>query len=312
MKKLSIFFIFLLLVLALISGCRQEDAIRFPELEDGANVRIVIDPNASFFNFENLASAKLVYDVYSENKNIETVEIYAYFVPINGDPTIKKLFETYTQADFDAGSGKIHKEFSAQYMVDFFSLGSLDNLSGGDGFNFRNVTTLTNGRVFSDSTFLSDSPAFGVNRPGAIAQDIIQAAATTSFTCCFNTFVGCPSNLGGTYNVVTTATSTDGCCPDPVTVQYTTTLVQTGATTYTVKDFSAGTYTAWYCAPYGLCAGDFEGLGAAALDVCGTISLTAVYWGSAGAGSVDPATGVITIEWNNAFGDAGTSVYTPR
>lgn len=296
----------------IITSCRNPDAIRFPELEDGANVRIVVDPNASFFNFENLANAKFVYDVYTENTNIETVDIYVYFLPVNGDPAEKKLLETYTQADFNAGNGKIHREFTAQFMVDFFNLGSLDNLNGGDGFNFRNVTRLTNGREFSDSTFLSDSPSFGTNRPNSLTTNIIQASASTSFTCCVSTFVGCPSNLGGTYNVVTTATSTDGCCPDPVTVEYTSKIVQTGATNYTLTDFSAGTYSAWYCAPYGLCAATFEGLGATGLDVCGQFSISAGYWGSSGAGSVDPATGVITIEWSNVFGDAGTSVYTPQ
>ena len=104
----------------------------------------------------------------------------------------------------------------------------------------------------------------------------------------------------------------DGCCPNPVTVEYTSSLVQTGPTSYTVKDFSAGTYGFWYCAPYGLCNDTFEGLAANLQDICGNVNLSAGYWGSTGAGKVDDATGVITIDWVNVFGDAGTSVYTPQ
>ena len=311
MNKFNKIFLFFIASVLVLASCRNEDLVRFPEFEDGANVRVVIDPNASFFNFENLEAAKFVFDVYTENTNIEKVDIFIYFVPINGDPQIKKLLETFTQADFDAGNGKISREYTAQQMVDFFGLGSLDNLQGGDAFNFRNITTLTNGRIFSDSTIISDAPAFGTNRPGSITANIIAATATTSFTSSFSTFVGCPSNLAGRYRVVTTATSTDGCCPDEVTVNYETNLTQTGATTYSLTDFSSGTYASWYCAPYGLCSATFEGLGAAALDVCGQISLSATYWGSSGTGSVDEATGVITIQWANVFGDAGTSVLTP-
>ena len=252
-----------------------------------------------------------MFDVYTLNTNIEKVDIFIYFVPINGDPQIKKLLETFTQSDFDAGSGQIHREYTAQQMVDFFGLGSLDNLQGGDAFNFRNVTVLTNGRIFSDSTEISDAPAFGTNRPGSITTNIIAATASTSFTSSFTTFVGCPSNLAGNYKVVTTATSTDGCCPDEIVVDYETVITQTGATNYSLSDFSSGAYAAWYCAPYGLCAATFEGLGATALDVCGSISIAGTYWGSKGSGSIDEATGIITIQWANVFGDGGTSVLTP-
>jgi hypothetical protein len=311
MNKLNKLFLLTIATMLILVSCRNEDAIRFPAFEDGANVRVVIDPNASFFNFENLDAARFKYDVYSANTNIEKVDIFIYFVPINGDPQVKKLLETFTQADFDAGNGKISREYTAQEMVDLFELGSLDQLAGGDAFNFRNETTLTNGRVFSDSTIVSEAPAFGTNRPGSITANIIAATASTSFTSSFSTFVGCPSNLGGRYKVVTTATSTDACCPDEITVEYETAITQTGATNYTLTDFSSGTYAAWYCAPYGLCAATFEGLGATALDVCGKVSLSATYWGSTGEGTVDDATGVITIQWSNGFGDAGTSVFTP-
>ena len=311
MKNINKLFLLIIATVLVLASCRNEDLVRFPELEDGANVRVVVDPNSSFFNFENLEAARFKYDVYSLNTNIEKVDIFIYFVPINGDPQVRKLLETFTQADFDAGNGKISREYSAQQMVDLFGLGSLDNLAGGDAFNFRNVTTLANGRVFSDSTIVSDAPAFGTNRPGSITANIIAATASTSFTSSFSTFVGCPSSLGGRYKVVTTATSTDGCCPTEITVEYETTITQTGATNYTLTDFSSGTYAAWYCAPYALCASTFEGLGATALDVCGSVSLAAPYWGSAGEGSVDDGTGVITIQWANVFGDAGTSVFTP-
>lgn len=314
MNRFASIITFLSLLALAMTGCRDEESIRFPEFEDGANVRVVIDPNASFFNFEDLNNAKFAYDVYSENRNIEEVNFYAYFVPVNGGPQQKILLETFTQADFDNGGGQLRREYTAQQMVDLFGLGSIDELEGGDAFNFRNVTTVNNnGEIleFSDSTVVSNSPSFST-APRTITPNIIAGAPTTSFTCCFSTFVGCPSNIGGVYNVVTTGTSTDPCCPVETTVAYTTTLTKTSATEYTISDFSSGLYTEWYCAPYGLCAATFEGLGGNVLDVCGTLTLSASYWGNTGTGSLDPETGVITLQWQNQFGDAGTSVLTPQ
>ena len=304
---------YLLLVLGIlmtIQSCEDEDKVRFPEFIDAANIRIQVSEDFSFLDASDITNAKFVYSVFSENKNIESVLISAEYYNFENDTTYEKReIIRYTQADFDANDGSIYnEEFTAQFLAEKFGLANgASDLSGGDLFNFDNLTTLTNGMQFPD-TILSETPYETVN----VTPNILQSAATTSFTATFFTFVGCPSNLEGTYTTITNAQSTDGCCPDPVVVESVVSITRTGPVNYQLTNFAAGTYAYWYCDPYGLCSDTFNGLPAALLDICGNLQLNAGYWGSNGTGTVDAVTGVITISWGNAFDDAGVTVYTPQ
>lgn len=130
----------------------------------------------------------------------------------------------------------------------------------------------------------------------------------------FDAPVSCPSALAGTYSSVASGTSTDGCCPDPITgFASTVTLTDLGDGNYEVSDFSGGLYLEWYDV-YGITSTNDSPCNIQ--DVCGTLTIvnTTEPFGTVvtGGGSVDSATGVITITWENGYADQGTIVLTPQ
>lgn len=124
--------------------------------------------------------------------------------------------------------------------------------------------------------------------------------------------VACPSDLAGTYSVVSSGESTDsGPSPDinPIAnYPFTVTLTDAGGGTYDMSDAYGGLYLLWY-AMYGITPSHST---AKIKDVCGTLS--ASYKGP----FVESVTlegtvnddGTLTIHWENEFGDFGDSVYT--
>jgi len=127
----------------------------------------------------------------------------------------------------------------------------------------------------------------------------------------------CPSrDIAGSYTTNTTGTSTDGCCPDPVTVSDVVSIVDNGDDTYTIFDWSVGLYGAWYdiygVTPDFVAAGNLNGIVSV---ICDEIS------GSFGEpfgqnvdlnGTIDLDTGVITYTWINGFDDTATVTLTPQ
>lgn len=80
--------------------------------------------------------------------------------------------------------------------------------------------------------------------------------------------VSCPSDIGGTYLVTTTAT---GCCGvNPITDhEYTVNVTDNGGGSYTLSDYSGGAYDGLFCGPFSLC-GDLSS--GKITDICGIIS----------------------------------------
>ncbi|QYA25327.1 DUF1735 domain-containing protein [Gramella sp. MT6] len=119
----------------------------------------------------------------------------------------------------------------------------------------------------------------------------------------------CPSELEGTYSVLTSGQSTDGAAPDPVVdLPYTVTLTKTGTNKYTVSDIFAGIYIDWYCDAYEYCV-DTE---ATITDVCGNLSSTfeEPFGTETNVTGTVNADGTLTISFENGYGDTATSVYT--
>lgn len=119
----------------------------------------------------------------------------------------------------------------------------------------------------------------------------------------------CPSDLAGTYSVLTSGQSTDGAAADPVVdLPYTVTLTKTGVNTYVVSDIFAGIYIDWYCAAYGLCTETQQEI----TDVCGNLSasFTEPFGASASVSGTNNGDGTLTISFQNGYDDMATSVYT--
>lgn len=120
----------------------------------------------------------------------------------------------------------------------------------------------------------------------------------------------CPSDLAGTYSVVSSGTSTDGAPVNNPLVDfpYEVTVTKTGENTYAVSDIFAGVYIDWYCDAYGACAETEEEF----QDVCGNLvgSFEEPFGTTATITGTNNYDGTFTLTWVNGFGDTATSVYT--
>jgi len=206
-------------------------------------------------------------------------------------------FNSFSTGDFSPqASGNVgisNVSFTGNDLIAALGL-SPEDLAGGGRFDVTGTITTTSGQVFTSS---NSSPT-------------VNGAGFRGFFD-YTLFVVCPSSLEGMYNAVTTGSSTDGCCPNPTTVESVITLTATGGGEYTISDWSGGLYFEWYDV-YGIAGpSDTEG---AIKDACNVISyLTDTEpFGStvSGDGKVN-ADGTITLKWLNGFSDTGTLTLTP-
>jgi len=169
------------------------------------------------------------------------------------------------------------------------------------------VLTLTTRFTMNDGTILNILNEDGTSSVSSNIQTTVLFDSIISYP------VSCPSDLGGTYNVVSSGFSTDGApINNPlVNFPYTVTVTDVGGGSYTISDGVAGVYQDWYCAPYGYCfetEGNFT-------DVCNSLSGS---WTEAFGCPVEligtvNADGTLTISWSNCFGDTiEEAIYTPQ
>jgi hypothetical protein len=172
-------------------SCKDDEAIRVPEVMDAANVRIQIEPDRSYYDFQDIDNAYLGYSIYTENTDIQSIEIsFQYVNSVAEDTTDAQIIRTYTQADFVNGV-IASQQITAAELATALEITTAD-LSGGDQFLFLNVTTLTDGRVYPSAT---------VDSYQSVPADVRLASATASFTTVFDAIVGCPTAapFTGTY-----------------------------------------------------------------------------------------------------------------
>jgi len=234
---------------------------------------VITEINMSFFNLDDLANAYIEFVVDFET-SAKSITIEETF---NGQ---KKTLSTYTS--FPA-TVKITASDALAGLTGI----TLDSLKLGDSFLFEIVAEANNG-VKSRSNIYVDCS------------------------------VACESDLTGTYDVIANGESTDSdVTPDEnPAVNYVSevTLTETDNNgIYIISDLSGGLYPLWYDI-YGLTPTDCPGT---IQDICGSLSYVNTYepFGSPieGTGSVDPATGIITIEGTaTAWGDTWVLVLTPK
>lgn len=207
----------------------------------------------------------------------------------------------------------------ATLVSNIITLPSTINLTRDDIFDaFANINTATDFEsgdklvISADITLKDGTVVKLINDDGS--NNFSSNIATSNLYKLFQTYnVSCSSDLGGTYSVKTSGTSTDsGPTPseNPISnFPYTVVITDLGGGDYTISDAFGGVYILWYDI-YGL---DFEVEGSFS-DVCGTISGkfpepfgTDVIF----TGTVNP-NGTISIHWENGYGDFGDSVYTKQ
>lgn len=127
-------------------------------------------------------------------------------------------------------------------------------------------------------------------------------------------FKQCDSDLAGTYDVLSSGSSTDGAPVNNPIVDFPYTVEITkdegSDLDYTISDGVAGLYIEWYGAAYGYTfetEGNFQ-------DVCGSLSGSWVegFNSTINLTGTDNGDGTLTITWVNGFGDTATATYTKR
>ncbi|UII27081.1 hypothetical protein LVD15_01260 [Fulvivirga maritima] len=212
------------------AACQDDDKVRVPDLEDGANVRIQLDADFTNLNFDDIASAQIQYNVFSENENIESIAItMVYNNAQTGEVSDSIPVVTYTQSDFQNGA-IMNETWTAAELASLIGLSGPEAFNGGDYMEFFNTTTLTDGRVFPSET---------INGNLNVPPGIVNSAATQIFSVGWTSFVACPLpvNYEGTYNVVLTSGCADGFVPDDGP-SGTVTLTQENGPIYTLSDFT--------------------------------------------------------------------------
>jgi|GEM_PF-940757 len=299
---LSIFSILLLI------KCTDDDRIRIPEILDGVNLRIVVDPAHTGIFTDKIATDYLAFDMYSENKDLADVQL---FVTKAGE---RKLARSYTQTDFNNGNGKVRVELKASDFATIFNDPALANGSKVGNFTFNPQVRLNDGRIYPSIIRYIDTITTSTGERVAVLDSVrnlapsLTGGATASFTVQFLSFITCPAvDISGDYRVEdATGTSTDGCCTQVTTVKGNIVKVtRLTNSSFKLSDFSGGLYLEWYDV-YGIeKPEDSPGEVAFSCNAI-TIQRTTEPFGEGvtGAGVYDPAAKTITYNWRNGYGDA--------
>lgn len=290
--------IFTLLVLTfLVASCNDDGGDSKLEWSDGAVAHILKDNAADSFidliAINEGGSINLAFSIDKKFGDVKSMDVVAFYTKTTGTVSKGTLFTNVTT-------------FPSNFSIDQEDLyTAFTNLNTPSDFEVGDKLTITVDLTLSDGTVIKTISDNGVPNYGS-------NLATPPFSPVQVYNVACPSDLGGTYSVLTSGSSTD---PGPdasvnpiANYPYTVTITDNGGGSYTISDAFGGVYILWY-EMYGL---DFEVEGSFS-DVCGTISGsfpepfgTDVTY----TGSVDSDTGIITINWVNGFDDQGVSVFT--
>ena len=170
------------------------------------------------------------------------------------------------------------------------------------------VTVLANS---NEASFTVDVTDTNISNSGeTLVLNLSGNGAYTGESLEINLTRNCPSELAGTYDVLSSGSSTDGApVNNPVVdFSYQVTLAKTGEHTYTVSDIFAGVYIEWYCDAYGYCTET----PATITDVCGNLSgsFTDGFDSAVTITGTNNYDGTLTITWENAYGDTATATYT--
>lgn len=307
MKNIAKYTVIIAMSLLVAVACRDEDAVRFPDLLSAVNARLVLDPDKSYINFADLSNASVGFDVYSVNTDIEELIYTAKYVDASNPTQDFPAVEAIVIPGSAFVNGKVMGAgITATELATKLGLpGGTAYFEGGDQVTFTASAKLTDGRVID----------------GADAGPSISGGSNASFTTKFTVFVGCPSPVaditGKTYTATIVTLDSDGNAPfglpntstkEGVTIKFT----GPEPFRYTVSSHDAG----WWARPE---VTETEGGGADFFDICGTVIMqpkASFGFGGAndeGGGSYDPSTGVIEMNWFNSFNDIhGRVVYTPE
>lgn len=181
-----------LLIASIFFSCEESE--RTPEPTEGVNVRIQFSEGKSYFDFGDLSNSELEYSVFTENKNLASIEIGLTFIPDGRTVATRVIFDSFTLDDFSDGS--LTRSVDAEEMALLVGYASAEEFVGGEMFNFDVVATMDDGRIYPEETLGS----LDLKDETSNISPNIREGAASSFTQNFSTFIGCITEMvEGTY-----------------------------------------------------------------------------------------------------------------
>ena len=233
----------------------------------------------SFIDLTGLDNLNLQFTVGVGVGEPTSFDLKAFYQTVDGD--------LYGPIILDAGVTTFPKEYSitgTDIVAAFSELSSADDIQVGDVLKFYTSYT------FKDGSKLEVLNSKG--EPNYYAPDF---NAYPNFTVKLEFVVSCPSDLAGTYTVLSSGSSTDSGTPpgtNPIVdYPYTVVVTDNGGGNYTISDGFAGLYILWY-----------ESSGSWVEPFGTDVTLT---------GMVNPD-GTLSISWINGYDDTADAVYTPQ
>ncbi len=295
MKNIKLIFVSLFIAATVVS-CEDDGGDSVINLQNGGTPDIQkTETSETFINLTELQDGNDInigVTVDIALGDVRSMDVVGYYIKANGTA------EKAVLAD-DVTTFPTTVTLSRNDLLELFStLNSVSDFGVGDQLKISADVTLNTGAVVNLLTAQG-----GQNYGSYIEQATYRVYQT------FN--VSCPSDLGGTYNVVSSGASTDsGVNPSlsPISnYAYTTTITDNGGGNYTLTDAYGGLYLLWYDI-FGITgpeSGTFT-------DVCGTLrgSFAEPFGTTVTLTGTVNDNGTLSIQWVNGYGDQGASVYT--
>jgi len=296
MKKIKLIFT-TLAILLLMPSCEN----------DGGNSKI---------NFKNGALTDL--------QKISTTDSFINLIAVNsGDDinlgfTVEKAIGDFSSMDivgfYTKANGTIYKATLVSNVTTFpatFNISKTDLFDAFEELNTASDFELGDKLIITNQLTLEDGSIQRIINDDGSPNYSPNIASSGLYKVFLSYGVSCPSDLGGTYSVLSSGASTDsGPTPseNPIAnFPYTTVITDNGGGSYTMDDAFGGLLILWYDI-YDLTfkvKGEFT-------DVCGNLSGS--FTGAFGeintiTGGVNP-NGSLNIHWENEWGDYGDAIYT--
>jgi len=236
-------------------------------------------------------------------KLFDHVDLFVSFQDLTdnglGEDKAEKLLTTYTQADFTddpiTGLPRITMTHTMTDLMTFMGVNLADIIDGKDQFTFRQAMVFPDGKTYTNSNVNTAIAATGGVYKSPFANVV--------------TVNKCPSELGGTVHYVTVVTASGNPGSFPITpclpqVEGDTEFTKVGHGQWAIGDSTFGQYDCVWS--------DTDADGTVWNDFCDELTVT----GSDKYGLVYSFTIVtndgttLVIDWENDYGDAGTSSLT--
>lgn len=330
MKKTLIYIALVAIFSAvLLYSCEDEDTIRFNIDEFGMGFLPFFDWGEGSnpgFNPDELANSSVIVLVDLRAQETATLssaatEVNSIDIKVIYDNLLSPLVVPDTGIVASVTSWPSEVTITPQNMVDALdSLSSINDMAAGDVFTLSQIINMKDGRTIDGVNDQNTIEVFDTagNSIGDLTYSTydndLQINESGKNVYDWNVFVNCATELDGSYTMVTEGEGGygfgDPAFLEPYSSEMEVTLSSVGLGVYQSTACMGGLMQYFYGAFGGelvvgnfivLCDNSIQGVNI--IDGWNFIQLT---------GSYEPTSGVITVSWENPWGDYGTSVYTPN